>query len=85
VYTTTTTVFFHSSNASGPYGQAAIELMAQFPMVTIEKFQGPCGGKASASPACNQEALIIAELKKVKEVNPNVSTGKQHSTVHCSQ
>lgn len=32
-------VFFHSSNASGPYGQAAIELMAKFPMVTIEKFQ----------------------------------------------
>mmetsp|Transcript_20270 Transcript_20270/g.60557 ORF Transcript_20270/g.60557 Transcript_20270/m.60557 type:complete len:411 (+) Transcript_20270:74-1306(+) len=48
--------------------------MAKFPMVTIEKFQGPCGYAKNASPACHQEDLIIDELRKVKEVNPNVST-----------
>ena len=32
-------VFFHSSNASGPYTADAAKVMARFPMVTIEKFQ----------------------------------------------
>eukprot|EP00040_Diaphanoeca_grandis_P023282 m.126363 g.126363 ORF g.126363 m.126363 type:complete len:490 (-) comp29198_c2_seq1:160-1629(-) len=67
-------VFFHSSNASGPYTDEAIEFIAKsFPMVTIEKFQGPCGYAKNASPACHQESLIVAELKRVKTVNPNVS------------
>jgi hypothetical protein len=46
--------------------------MAKFPMVTIEKFQGPCGQGKSAAPSCHQEELIVAELKKVKDLNPNV-------------
>jgi hypothetical protein len=33
-------VFFHSSNSSGPYNEESVRLMAKFPMVTVEKFQG---------------------------------------------
>jgi len=67
-------VFYHSSNKTGPYTDDAIAFLAKnFPMVTIEKFQGPCGYGPNASPACHQESLIIAELKRVKTLNPNVS------------
>ena len=67
-------VFFHGSNASGPVNPAALALMARFSIVTVEKFQGPCGWQPDASPKCDQEAQIIAVLKGVKEINPNVST-----------
>lgn len=67
-------VFFHSSNSTGPFTDAAIKFMAKYPMVTVEKFQGPCGNAKGASPACHQEALIINELRRIKEVNSNVST-----------
>ena len=43
-------------------------------MVTIEKFQGPCAHSKGVSPACDQERLIVDECRRVKEINPNVST-----------
>ena len=65
------------SNKSGPYNDESIEFLAtHFPMVTIEKFQGPCGYEKNASPACHQESLIIAELKRVKVRNPNVGRSR---------
>lgn len=36
----TVPVFYHSCNFSGPFSDHAIEIMAKFPMVTIEKGQG---------------------------------------------
>lgn len=66
--------FFHGSNASGPVNADALALMARFPLVTVEKFQGPCGWRPDASPSCDQEAQIIDVLKGVKAINPNVST-----------
>lgn len=67
-------IFFHGSNASGPVNPGALALMARFPLVTVEKFQGPCGWRPDASPACDQESQIIDVLKGVKAINPNVST-----------
>jgi len=67
-------IFFHSANKSGPVNDESIKFMAQFPMVTIEKFQGPCGNRGDASPECDQEGQIVDVLRRVKEVNPNVST-----------
>ena len=68
--------FIHGSNQSGPINAEAIQLMAKFPMVTVEKFQGPCANSHSPlpTPACNQEKLIIDALKQVKAINPNTST-----------
>ena len=74
-------VFIHTSNASGPINAAALQLMAKFPMVTVEKFQGPCGNSKSASPVCDQEKLIVAALKGVKALNPNVSTVFYYNSV----
>jgi hypothetical protein len=67
-------IFFHGSNASGPVNPGALALMARVPLVTVEKFQGPCGWHPDASPACDQESQIIDVLKGVKAINPNVST-----------
>ena len=72
-------VFIHGSNQSGPINAEAIHLMAKFPLVTVEKFQGPCGWRPNASPRCDQEAQIIGVLKNVKGINPNVST------IFCTQ
>jgi hypothetical protein len=58
----------------GPVNPDALALMARFPLVTVEKFQGPCGWRSDASPSCDQEAQIISVLKGVKAINPNVST-----------
>ena len=66
--------FFHCANSSGPMSEKSIALMAKFPMVTIEKFQGPCAQGASATPACDQEAVIVDVLRRVKAANANVST-----------
>jgi hypothetical protein len=66
--------FFHCANQSGPMSEDSIQLMAKFPMVTIEKFQGPCAQTAAASPACDQEAIIVEVLRRVKAANANVST-----------
>jgi hypothetical protein len=65
--------FIHTSNATGPVNAGALALMARFPMVTVEKFQGACGNEKTSSPACDQEARIIEVLKGVKQINPNVS------------
>ena len=49
-------------------------MMARFPLVTVEKFQGPCGWGKDPSPDCNEEGQIATVLKQVKQINPNVST-----------
>ena len=69
-------VFIHGSNQSGPINAEAIHLMAKFPLVTVEKFQGACANSHDPlpTPACDQEKLIIDALKQVKSVNPNAST-----------
>jgi hypothetical protein len=67
--------FIHFANASGPFSDEAIAIAATFPMVTIEKFQGPCAGHAkSPTDTCHQEKLIIDTLKRVKEANSSVCT-----------
>eukprot|EP01043_Picozoa_sp_COSAG02_P052848 COSAG02_NODE_5757_length_4062_cov_12.533687_2_plen_387_part_00 len=73
--------FIHTSNASGPVNADALALLAKFPMVTIEKFQGPCGNDPHATPACDQEARIIETLKGVKAINPEVSAIFYYNTV----
>ena len=69
-------VFIHGSNQSGPINAEAIALMGKFPLVTVEKFQGPCANSHDPlpTPACDQETLIIDALKQVKAINPNIST-----------
>ena len=69
-------VFIHGSNQTGPINEEAIALMAKFPLVTVEKFQGPCANSHDPlpTPACDQETLIIDALKQVKAINANIST-----------
>ena len=64
-------VFYHSCNFTGPYTDAGIAIMAKFPMVTIEKGQGVTLG---TGPGNYAEDKIVAVLKRVKEIDANIST-----------
>jgi hypothetical protein len=67
-------VFAHGSNSTGPVNKGAIELLARFSVVTIEKFQGECANSGSPGPQCQQEAAITDVLQRVRMINPDVTT-----------
>ena len=67
-------VFIHVGNNSGPFNDAAIDVLAKFAMVTLDKWQGPCGQQPGATPACDEEGAMLAEARRIKRANPNVST-----------
>ena len=64
----TVPVFFHSSNESGLYSQKALQIMAKFQMVTIEKAQ------SHLIQGVDDEDGMMAVMKAVKKINPNVAT-----------
>ena len=61
-------VFFHSSNASGPYSHESLKTIAKFQMVTVEKWQG------YLVPGVDDDNEMINFMKMVKDVNPNAAT-----------
>ena len=64
----TVPVFFHSGNESGLYSQEGLQTMAKFQMVTIEKFQ------SYQVQGIDDEDDMVAVMKAVKKINPNVAT-----------
>ena len=78
--------FFHADNITGPYSEEAIAEIAKFPLVTLEKWHGACEGfvpanKDDACPSigkdaypCCEEKRMVADLQRVKAINPNAST-----------
>ena len=67
-------IFIQVGNNTGPFNVEAIDLLAKFDMVVLDKLQGPCGQQPSATPACDEEGAMLAEARRVKLVNSNVST-----------
>ena len=67
-------VFIQIGNNSGPFNDAAIDILARFDMVVLDKWQGPCGQQPSATPACDEAGVMLAEARRVKLKNPAVST-----------
>ena len=64
-------VFFHSSNTSGPYSADAIRVIAKYPMVTIEKWQG------FDVPNVDDEDQMVLAMKAIKQATqkwPHIST-----------
>uniref|UniRef100_A0A1X7VEI8 Uncharacterized protein n=1 Tax=Amphimedon queenslandica TaxID=400682 RepID=A0A1X7VEI8_AMPQE len=61
-------LFFHSSNASGPYSHESLKTIAKFQMVTVEKWQG------YLVPGVDDDDEMINFMKMVKDVNPNAAT-----------
>ena len=61
--------FYHSCNFTGPYTDEALQVVAKFPMVTIEK-----GQQVFESPPPLAEDAIVATLRRVKALNSNIST-----------
>ena len=68
--------FLHLANKTGPFQPEAFPIMAKFPIVTIDKYQGPCASHSTHAPSdtCHEEDLIVDVLKKVKAINPSVCT-----------
>jgi hypothetical protein len=61
-------VFFHSSNASGLYSAEAVNTIAKYSMVTIEKWQS-----FDVKTIDDEDAMVLA-MKAVKDINPKVAT-----------
>jgi hypothetical protein len=61
-------VFYHSCNFTGDYTDDALKIITKFPMVTIEK------GQAVEVSAGYAEDKIVGVLKRVKAIDPNIST-----------
>ena len=61
-------VFFHSANTSGPYSADAIHVIAKYPMVTIEKWQG-----YDMLTVDDEDEMVLA-MKAIKQANPKVAT-----------
>ena len=67
--------FIHLANNSGPFSDAAIDAMARFPIVTVEKSQGPCAAQSKPpTDTCGEEQLIIDTLRRVKQANASATT-----------
>jgi len=63
----TVPVFYHSCNFTGTYNDDALKIVSKFPLVTIEK------GQQVREPGV-AETKIVNVLKKVKELDSNIST-----------
>jgi len=61
--------FFHSCNESGLFNEEALDTIARFPMVTIEKGQGFHDGTKRYA-----EEKIIEQIRAVKARDPMIST-----------
>ena len=66
----TVPVYYHSCNFTGAYTDAALDVVAKFPMVTIEKGQGV----QDASDTRFAEDKIVDTLRRVKQRDANIST-----------
>lgn len=69
--------FFHSSNSTGEYSDEAIQLMAKFRMVTIEKWMEVTQPGHERTMSWN----IVETLRRVKAANPAVSTVFYYNSV----
>ena len=68
-------VFFTNVVRSGVYNDDAVELLAKYQMVTIEKWYTPCAsqGPKQGDPSCAVESKIEHVLGRIKALNPNVT------------
>ena len=68
-------VFFHSSDVGGGTGapkggftEGALQTIARFPMVTIEKWQG-----SAVEPYMYEEDAWLVAARQIKSINPNIT------------
>lgn len=73
----TVPVFAHSCNMSAYWTQPAIETLARYPMVTIEKAHAVY----ASPPEADAEAKIVRDLLRVKAINPNVTAILYYNSV----
>lgn len=63
----TVAVYSHMCNKTGPFDAAIAQALARFPIVTVEKGQ-------SVDQDGWAEDKIVAALKQIRDINPNVHT-----------
>lgn len=67
--------YFHSCNESGLFSERALDTIARFPMVTIEKGQGfdaGCADYGATAPCAEQK--ITAQCEAVKKRDASIAT-----------
>jgi hypothetical protein len=66
-------VFYHSANATGLFNSTSLSTIARYPLVTLEKYQGPFTDADFRAGRRHEEDNIIAQARAIKAANPNVS------------
>ena len=61
-------MFFHSANTSGQYSEEALQTIAKFQMVTIDKNMG------SDVENVDDEDEMVITMRAIKKINPKAST-----------
>ena len=64
---------FHGANQSGMFDAAGIVALANYSMVTIEKWYTPCGAQQpnQSGPACAVEDKMFETFRALKALNPD--------------
>jgi hypothetical protein len=64
---------FHGANRTGLFTPAAVQALANYSMVTIEKWYTPCGAQApsQAGPSCAVEDLMFTTFRQLKALQPS--------------
>lgn len=77
----TVPIFFHADNFTGDFNEEALQQLARYPIVTLEKWMGSLAScKASGmTPCCGEGGecvgdTIVRNFKRLKAINANVST-----------
>jgi len=67
---------FHGANRSGMFNDGAIAALANFSIVTLEKWYTPCGaqGPAQSGPSCDVEDKMFDTFRRLKALNPRHTT-----------
>ena len=76
--------FGGKGGVSGPRSEASVAMLSKMRLVILEKWEGPCWDDCIANstatparpclPSCNEEHESLAVLRRVRGLNPGVST-----------
>lgn len=67
---------YHGANRSGVFDSAGVATLADYQMVTIEKWYTPCGAQMpdQSGPACAVEDKMYSTFRALKALNPEHTT-----------
>lgn len=68
---------YHGANTTGLFSEAAVDQLAKYRMVTIEKWYTPCAqpgpGGSQGNASCDVEASMFDTFRALRTLNPNIT------------